>query len=127
MNFINLPTYLPGRTNTDDFIRFKWDSRMNPSLYSVVVQSQDTSNTPYRLLGPLKEVIKLPVVHFNAESRLGVIPTNPNPGLPRYWDIMNRSSTYEIPFTTVPGDYRLVHHGVRTSAVPGFLHGHHKI
>lgn len=120
-NFMSLPQYVPGRVNTDDFVYFKWPRSLNPQQYSVLVEPNDTAGGSFRTLGTLSDAVGLPVVYFNAESMIGVVPTN-NGQLPAFWSRLNRGSTYVIPDVgKQPGVFSMDRHGVLTAAVPNYI------
>jgi hypothetical protein len=120
-HFYNLPKNVPGRLNVDDFVFFNIPRTVNPSDYTVVVTTLDTSQLPHRTIGKLIKSVEIPHVHFGAHGQLLVIPTT-NPHLPTYFARLNRGSTYDIPEVhpmkhKTGMKYEMTRHGVLTAGV----------
>jgi len=120
-HFYNLPKNVPGRLNVDDFVFFNIPSSVNPSEYTVVVPTLDTSQLPLRTIGPLIKSVELPHVHFGDQSTIHVIPKY-NPNLPTYYARLNRGSTYDIPEVhplkhRQGMKYEMARHGILTAGV----------
>lgn len=113
-NFINLPKQLPGRQNTDDFVYFKFPAWLK-GKYSVLVESADTAGARFRKIGPLQTMVELPIVLYNAESLIAVVPDT-NANLPTFYGRLNRASTYIIPDQRTPGKFEMTRTGVLTAA-----------
>jgi len=102
--FYGLPKHLPGRVNVDDFVFFNYPSTMNPNDYMVVVETLDTSGpTHLRTIGPLRENVELPFVHYDAYASIYVIPTS-DPSKHTYYARLSRGSLYTL--KTLPGKHR---------------------
>lgn len=118
--FFSLPKFLPGRVNVDDFVFFNYPSGMNPSDYMVAVETIDTSDphSPIRTIGPLRNSVELPHVHYDAYASIFVIP-NVDPRKPTFYARLNRGSTYDIPDVRaehqVGGKYEMRRHGMLTA------------
>jgi hypothetical protein len=93
--FYTIPDIAPGRIMTDDFVFFYWKANIDPSRYTVVVESLDIAGTTFRSIGPLKEQMKLPFVQFGPYAKIGVIPDSQM--LPNFSAILARGATYLIP------------------------------
>lgn len=107
-----IPAGLPGRTTNEDFVHFIWHDNINPSEYSVVIQSLDTAGPMYRTIGPLAKSVQLPLVQFGFNVPIAVIP-NYDPNKPRFAANLNRGSVYSIPKEVFgPGLYQMARHGV---------------
>ncbi len=119
--FMNIPRFMPGRVNADDFVYFKWPRHFDSSKYSILVEPNDTAGSRFRTLGRLGEMVPLPAVYFNAESRIGVVPTSDS-RLASYWSTLNRASTYVIPDIDYRkgGQFVMDRHGILTAAVSDY-------
>lgn len=123
--FFSLVKHLPGRVNVDDFIFFKYPSCVNPADYMVAVDTLDTSDpsAPIRTIGPLREGVELPHVHYDAYAAVYVLPRE-NPKLPTFYSRLNRGSTYIIPnvrsYHQSGGKYEMHRHGMLTAGAGAY-------
>ncbi|MDB4769450.1 hypothetical protein OAG24_00645 [bacterium] len=111
-DWFTLPADVPGRLNGDDFVYFRWDCNLNPCDYTVVVESLDTAGPTYRSISILDKTVQLPLVHFGAHVRIGVIPNSEV--LPSFEAELFRGSTYVIPNTHgQTGRFQMEQHGMQ--------------
>lgn len=96
-DWFSLPRYLPGRLNGQDFVNFIWFGNINPSRYTIVVESLDNAGPRYRGISKLEKRVELPLVHFGWDAKIGVIPDDDS--LPSFESKLVRGSTYVIPDT----------------------------
>ena len=109
--WFTLPRHLPGRLRADDFVFFKWCGSLDPSKYTVVVESLDTAGPPFRSIGRLSSKVELPHVMFDWHARIGVLPSDSS--LPSFEAELIRGSTYMIPNTRGRnGVFQMERHGV---------------
>ncbi len=95
--FYGLPKHLPGRVNVDDFVFFSFPASVTPDDYYVVIETLDTSGpTHLRRIGPLRENVELPHVHYSAYASIFVIPKT-DPTKHTYYARLSRGSSYRIP------------------------------
>lgn len=101
---------------TEDHVFFEWYMDIDPTKYSVVVESMDTAGPTYRSIGKLSHnknakagTLKLPNVVFDPHARIGVIPSSKN--MPSFEGELSRGSTYKIPCVNKNGTYKLRRHG----------------
>jgi len=120
--FYDLPKFLPGRVNVDDFVFFDYPSGMNPDEYTVAVDSLDTTNPNMttRTIGPLQRNVELPHVQYDAYAVIYVIPKR-DKRLPTYYARLNRGSTYvilEVPkISPIGTKYEMRRHGILSAGV----------
>ncbi len=115
-NHAILDRSLPGVLTGIDFIHFRWGPEIDPSKYTVIVESLDTAGPTFRSISKLNESVELPHVMFAWHPRLGVIPNSKN--LPAFEGEMYRGSTYLLRSTHGKnGRFQLEHHG--TMRPPG--------
>jgi hypothetical protein len=96
--FYILPKFLPGRLGALSFIHFHWPASLDPSRYTVVVQTLDTStDSSYRGVSKLTSDVELPFVQYDLHTPIGVIPDTPL--LPAFSSNLRRGATYLIPDT----------------------------
>ena len=109
-DFAIIPRTVPGRLRADDFIYFRWCSDIDPSRYTVLVESLDTAGPTFRAIGKLDESVELPFVKFGWHPRLGVVPDDDN--LPSFESEMYRANTYLLrPTHGKNGIFQLERHG----------------
>lgn len=96
-HFWQIPQEVPGRLMTTDFIFFKWCGDIDPSRYTVVVESLDTAGDTYRSIGKLNNQMLLPHVYFGWHARIGVLPDSND--LPSFESELSRGCTYILPNT----------------------------
>lgn len=112
--WFTIPDYVPGRLNAKDFIRFHWPSSINPSDYTVVVETLDMSdNDPYKGISTLSKVVRLPHVQFGWNPTLLLVPNSSSK--PRFRGTLNRASTYIVPDVRGNGTFALEEHGMKIS------------
>jgi hypothetical protein len=100
-----LPRELPMRLNGEDFINFIWYGNVNPSRYTVVIESLDTAGPTYRAISKLQKRVEIPLVMFGWDAKIGVIPDVDS--LPAFQAKFVRGSTYLIPETSKNGVYTM--------------------
>lgn len=113
--FFTLPTSLPGRVTAEDMIFFNWPESMDPSPYTVVVPSLDTSGPSFRSIGQLRETMQLPLVHFDWGKEVLVLPNIDS--LPKFVGIFSRSMTYTLPKARGSGYYEMQRTGVAITGI----------
>ena len=106
--------------NNDDFIHFIWPEYIDPSRYTVVVESLDTSEPldncgclqshTFRAISKLAKDVEIPRVKFGWHPKVGVVPDSPD--LPSFQGILGRMRTYQLPNVKSPGTYKLIEHGL---------------
>lgn len=115
-HFMTVPAWSEGRKDERDYVRFHWSPQLDPRQYRVAVSASDASSPSWLTIGPLRERVQLPFIHFCAEGLISVLPVS-DPSLPRFVGRLNRASTYELPATRISGTYRIDPQGVMTSSV----------
>ena len=97
-DFYILPKFLPGRLSALSFMHFKWPASLDPSRYTVVVQTLDTSgDSSYRGASKLHEDVEIPFVKYDWHAPIGVLPDTD--ALPSFVSTLRRGATYIIPDT----------------------------
>lgn len=114
--FLGYPSSLDMRNTAENHVHFRWPQNINPTRYTVMVESLDVSGPTYRSIGKLSHnpnaregTLKLPEVHFGWHSRIGVVPDVNS--LPSFEGELSRGSTYDVPAVTKNGTFRLRRHG----------------
>lgn len=107
--FYTIPATADGRMTTQDFVYFKWNPRINPSDYTVVVESNDTAGSTFRSIGKLSERLQLPFVKLPYYCRIGVIPNNDRK--PLFQGLLVRGGTYFVPQVNSNGVFPLEQYG----------------
>lgn len=111
-DWFTLPRYLPGRLDGACFIHFIIPDRLDVNKYKVVIEVLDTAGPTYRSIGPLRQSVELPHVHYDWHARIGVVPNDSS--MPSFESTMYRGSTYVIPHTNgVNGVFQMTQHGVQ--------------
>jgi|688.fasta_scaffold06067_13 hypothetical protein len=100
-----LPRNLPMRLNGQDFVNFIWFKNIDPSRYTIVVESLDTAGPPFRGISKLQKRVELPLVQFGWDAKIGVIPDVDT--LPSFEAKLVRGSTYLIPDVRKNGIYMM--------------------
>ena len=109
-----IPKQAPGRLTGWDVAIFIWDSSIDPSRYTIVVESLDTAGALFRSIAKLAATVELPSVKFGPYAQIGVIPDSSD--LPAFHGRLTRGGTYYIPNTRGQnGIYRLRQSGTRIS------------
>lgn len=112
-----LPSDTPGKLSGQDIVQFVWTNEVDPSKYSVVVESMDTSGPRYRKVGRLTKALYLPFVQFANDSKIFVLPES-DEGLPKYVGRLNRGSLYTLaPGASKTGYNNLIMSGVLTAGI----------
>lgn len=97
-DFYILPKFLPGRLGALDFIHFHWPASLDPTRYTVVVQTLDnSSDSNYRSISKLNADVQLPFVQYDLHTPIGVIPDTHL--LPAFSSDLRRGASYIIPDT----------------------------
>lgn len=113
-NWFTIPDYVPGRLNAKDFINFHWHPTINPSDYTVVVETLDMSdNNPLKGISKLAKNVRLPHVQFGWNPILLLVPNSSSK--PMFRGILNRASTYIVPDVRGNGIFPLEEHGMKIS------------
>ena len=60
-----IPKQAPGRLTGWDIILFIWSASIDPSHYTVVVESLDTAGATFRSIGKLAATLELPSVNLD--------------------------------------------------------------
>ena len=114
--FLGYPSGLDVRNTAENHVYFRWPQSVDPTRYTVMVESLDVSGPPYRSIGKLSNsrnahegVLKLPEVQFGWHARIGVIPNDKS--LPSFEGELSRGSTYDVPAVTKNGTFKLRRHG----------------
>ena len=92
-----IPKQAPGRLTGWDIILFIWADAIDPSRYTVVVESLDTAGATFRSISKLAATIELPSVKFGPYAQIGAIPDSEN--LPAFHGRLTRGGTYYLPDT----------------------------
>ena len=92
-----IPNQAPGRLTGWDIILFIWADSIDPSRYTVVVESLDTAGATFRSISKLAATIELPSVKFGPYAQIGAIPDSEN--LPAFHGRLTRGGTYYLPAT----------------------------
>lgn len=97
-SFYILPKFLPGRISALDFMHFKWPASLDPTRYTVVIQTLDnSSDSCYRGVSKLDQDVQIPFVKLDWHAPLLVLPDTE--ALPSYVSTLRRGATYIIPDT----------------------------
>lgn len=87
----SIPSDVKGRITQEDFVYFTYPEDVDPTRYSVVV---DTFSGDHRQVAPLSEKVKLPHVHIPYEAFIMVLPDDPS--LPKFIGTTIRGKRYTL-------------------------------
>jgi hypothetical protein len=87
-----IPTDVDGRLTTEDFIFFNLCCDIALNDYDVVIES---FNGTFKKLGALKNIVRLPHVHFVDNSLLMVLPRN-DTSKPKFVGTVRRGNQYNL-------------------------------
>lgn len=110
-DWFTIPRHAPGRLSTIDFVFFHWPASIDPSRYTVAVESLDVAGPTHRGISKLRKSVELPHVQYGWNAKIGVIPDSAS--LPSFHAKLGRGNTYIIPDTRGRnGVFEMERHGV---------------
>ena len=66
-SMIELPDSVPNKLTAQDYVYFEFPKGV---IGNVFIESNDTSTTHWKTIGPIKKAIRLPAVRFSPTARL---------------------------------------------------------
>lgn len=100
---LNVPRYVRGYGN-DEFIKFDWESSLDPSQFRVLVEDLKGE---WRSLGSLKNDVYIPNIYFPQHARLVVVGVNRKGEQVRYSSTLRRGQLYVMESSRA-GDHTMV-------------------